>query len=222
MVKLVLLFGFSACAYAGTIAITGGGFGLDPFEVSWGLGGDGFSASGADDHFTSHCGFCYAPFQLVNPVVGSVSAFNGGLTFGGKYYMLPSLAFFGDTPWAVGSVFFGPQAPLPMVTGAGTYDVPFIVSASFCVTDNPPVPPPFPPDPACFSASGTAIAHYTVIATTTPNAFFQPAPTVSVVTPVTIDTPEPGTLSVGMLVILLMLAAKCRAKSSIPHFSNRD
>jgi len=203
MVKLILLFGFCACAYSGTIAITGGSFYLDPFGVSWSLVGEGFSASGWDDHFTSHCGFCYAPFQLVNPVFGSVNALNGYVNFGGNGYSLPSIGFpfGGGYPWGNGSVFLGPRDPLPTVTAAGTYDVPFIVGASFCVTDNPKVLPPSPPD-ACFSAAGTAMVHYQVFATADPNGFYQPLPTVSMV------IPEPGTLGAGLLVILLMLAAK--------------
>jgi hypothetical protein len=36
--------------------------------------------------------------------------------------------------------------------------------------------------------------------------FYQPLPTVGMI------TPEPGTLGAGLLVILLMLAAKCRTK----------
>lgn len=62
-----------------------------------------------------------------------------------------------------------------------------------------------PPNPGCFSVLGTALAHYTVLATTTPNAFFQPAPTIEI-----ISSPEPGTLSAGMLAILLLFAAKRR------------
>jgi hypothetical protein len=65
-----LLLGFSACAYSGPIAITGGSFNLSPFEVSWSLVGEGFSASGADDYFTTWCGFCFAPFQLNVTVSG--------------------------------------------------------------------------------------------------------------------------------------------------------
>jgi hypothetical protein len=60
-----------------------------------------------------------------------------------------------------------------------------------------------PPNPGCFSVLGTALAHYTVLATSTPNAFFQPAPTIEI-----ISTPEPGTLSAGMLAILLLFAAE--------------
>jgi hypothetical protein len=150
MVKLVLLLGFSACAYSGPIAITGGSFNLSSFEVSWSLVGEGFSALGADEHFPTWCGFCFAPFQLNDPVFSPVNAANGYVNFGGKFYGLPSLAFFGDVPWGVGSVFMRPQAPLPMVTAAGTWDIPFDVGASFCVTDNPLVPRPFPRTPRVF------------------------------------------------------------------------
>ena len=103
---------------------------------------------------------------------------NGLLTLGAKSYILPGAGFLGGSPFALGSVFLTPQGALPTVTAAGTYDVPFNVGGSFCVTDDLHVPPPSPPDPACFSVLGTAVAHYTVIATTTPNAFFQPLPTI--------------------------------------------
>jgi len=131
---------------------------------------------------------------------------NGLLTLGAKSYILPGAGFLGGSPFALGSVFLTPQGALPTVTAAGTYDVPFNVGGSFCVTDDSHVPPPSPPDPACFSVLGTAVAHHTVIATTTPNAFFQPLPTIEILTPV----PEPRTLGAGMLVLLLLLAAKYR------------
>jgi hypothetical protein len=150
MVKLVLLLGFSVCAYSGPIAITGGSFNLSSFEVSWSLVGEGFSASGADGHFVTWCGFCFALLRLNDPVFSPVNAANGYFNFGGKFYGLPSLAYFGDVPWGVGYVFMGPQAPLPMVTAAGTWDIPFHGGASCCITDNPLVPPPLRPDPAAF------------------------------------------------------------------------
>src|SRR5260370_19292864 len=48
-----------------------------------------------------------------------------------------SFGLYPGGPWANGSVFLSPQAGLPTVTAAGTYDVPFNVGGSFCVTDNP-------------------------------------------------------------------------------------
>ncbi len=140
MVKLVLLLAFSACAWSGPLVITSGRFDLSPFDVFWAFGGNGFSALGHDDHFTDQCGFCMAPFQLVNPVFRSVNAANGQITLGAKGYILPNPVSFGlypGGPWANGSVFLSPQAGLPTVTAAGTYDVPFNVGGSFCVTDNP-------------------------------------------------------------------------------------
>lgn len=207
MFKLVLFFGLAACAYSEPLLITTGHFDLYLIDVVWSFAGDGFSMSGNNDPFTDHCGFCFAPFQLVDPLhLRSVGAANGNLTLGGKSYILPNLSFNGGSPWATGSVFLSPQGVMPTVQGAGTYDVPFNVGGSFCVTDNPSVPPPFrfdPGNPACFSVIGAAIAHYTVLATDTPNAFFQPLPTIEIV-----STPEPGTLGAGMFGILLILAAK--------------
>jgi hypothetical protein len=208
MVKLILLCGLSACAYSSPLLITGGTFGLSDFGVSFSFVGDGFSAQGSDDAFPVHCGFCSAPFQLVNPMPFTLPALNGHITLGGNSYILPDAGFNGGSPWASGSVFLSPQGTLPMVAGAGTYNVPFNVGGSFCVTDNPQVPPPTPPSPSCFSVLGTAIAHYTVSATGTPNTFFQPLPTIEIV-----PAPEPGTLSAGMLGIVLMLAAKYRPKA---------
>ena len=206
MVKLLLLFGFSAAAYSSPLLITGGSFLLDPFGEGWSFVGDGFSANGSSDAFTGHCGFCFAPFQLVDPVHFQVSASNGLLTLGANSYILPGVGFLGGSPYAVGSVYLTPQGVLPTITAAGAYNVPFNVGGSFCVTNDPHMPPPSPPDPACFSVQGTAIAHYTVVTTNTPNAFSQPLPTIEVLTPV----PEPGTLGAGMLVILLMVAGKYR------------
>jgi len=63
----------------------------------------------------------------------------------------------------------------------------------------------FRPDPACFSAAGNCYVHYRVFATdTTPTFFDQFLPTVDTI------VPEPGALGAGLLVILLMFAAKCR------------
>ena len=121
--------------------------------------------------------------------------------------MLPGAGFLGGSPFAIGSVFLSPQGTLPTVPGAGTYDVPFNVGGSFCVTDDPHVPPPHAPDPACFSILGSAIAHYTVSSTGTPNAFFQPVPTIEIV-----PVPEPATLGAGLLVLLSMVAAKSGTK----------
>ncbi|HSR06864.1 MAG TPA: hypothetical protein VLM42_06925 [Bryobacteraceae bacterium] len=207
MFKLILFFGLATCAYSEPLLITSGTFNVFPMSVVWSFAGDGFSASGNNDPFTDHCGFCYAPFQLVKPAFQPFAAANGNLTLDGKSYILPNLSFNGGSPWASGSVFLSPQGVMPPVQGAGTYDVPFNVGGSFCVTDNPSVPPPFPFDPgnpACFSVIGAAIAHYTVLATDTPNALFQPLPTIEIV-----STPEPGTLGAGMFGILLIPAAKC-------------
>jgi len=206
MIKLLVLVGFSACAYSSPLLITSGSFLLSPFGEQWSFAGDGFSANGSSDSFTDHCGFCFAPFQLVEPLHFPITASNGLLTLGANSYILPGAGFLGDKPYAIGSVFLTPQGALPTVTAAGTYNVPFNVGGSFCFTNDPHVSPPSPPDPACFSVQGTAIAHYTVVATATPNAFFQPLPTIEILTPV----PEPGTLGAGMLVILLMLAGKYR------------
>jgi hypothetical protein len=206
MVKLLLLFGFSACAYSSPLVITGGSFLLSATGEQWSFVGDGFSANGSSDSFTDHCGFCFAPFQLVDPLHFPITASNGLLTLGANSYILPGASFSGGSPFALGSVFLTPQGALPTATAAGTYNVPFNVGGSFCVTNDPHVPPPTPPNPACFSVLGTAVAHYTVIATGEPNAFFQPLPTIEILTPV----PEPGTLGAGMLVMLLMLAGKYR------------
>ena len=190
----------------------------------WSFAGDGFSASGNEDPFTGHCGFCFAPFQLVNPLLrDQFAAANGNLTLGEKSYILPSNSFNGGSPWASGSVFLSPQGVLPTVPGAGTYDVPFNVGGSFCVTNDPTVGPPFPFDPgnpACLSVIGTAIAHYTVLGPGTDGGFFQPLPTIEIV-----STPEPGTLGAGMCGILLILAAKrfrtlTRTKALSPHRSS--
>jgi hypothetical protein len=189
------------------LLITSGRWNLVP-PGHWEFIGDGFSAFG-DNDFTDiiHCGFCLAPFQLRNPVPLPSSAAFGVLTLGEKSYTFPNL----ETPlhpWARGFVFLTPQDTLPTITEAGTYDVPFNVGGSFCVTDDPHVVPPFPPDPgnpSCFSVLGAAIAHYTVFAGN--GGFFQPAPTIEIV-----PVPEPGTVGAGMLAIVLMLAAKYRTK----------
>jgi len=211
MVKLILFLGFSACAYSGPLSITGGHFFLNSFGVGWSFVGAGFSAFGEEDAFTDHCGFCLAPFQLVEPLHFPLAASNGVLTLGATSYILPGAGFSGGSPFALGSVFLSPQVVLPTVTGAGTFDVPFNVGGSFCVTNDPHVLPPDPPDPACFSIAGNAIAHYTVFATTTPNAFFQPLPSIEILTPV----PEPSTLEVGILVMLLILVARVRTKPEL-------
>lgn len=207
MVKLVLLLGFSACAYSSPLLITGGNVFLAVSGVAWSFVGDGFSAFGSEDAFTDHCGFCFAPFQLVEPLHFPIPASNGLLTLGANSYILPGAGFSGGSPFARGSVFFSPQGALPTVGGAGTFGpIPFNVGGSFCVTDDPHVLPPSPPDPACFSVLGTAVAHYTVVATNTPNAFFQPLPTIEILAPV----PEPSTVGAGMLGILLMLRGQYR------------
>jgi hypothetical protein len=208
VVKLILLFGFTVCAYSGPLLITSGSWSLSDFGGHWTFIGDGFSASGFNDFAgLNHCGFCFAPFPLSNPVPVAVPAANGQLTLGEKSYILPDAGFNGGSPFAVGSVFLSPQGTLPTVPGAGTYDVPFNVGGSFCVTDDPHVPPPHAPDPACFSILGSAIAHYTVSSTGTPNAFFQPVPTIEIV-----PVPEPATLGAGLLVLLSMVAAKSGTK----------
>jgi len=207
IVTLIPLFGFSLCASSEPLLITSGRWNLVP-PGHWEFIGDGFSAFG-DNDFTDiiHCGFCLAPFQLRNPVPLPSSAAFGVLTLGEKSYTFPNL----ETPlhpWARGFVFLTPQDTLPTITEAGTYDVPFNVGGSFCVTDDPHVVPPFPPDPgnpSCFSVLGAAIAHYTVFAGN--GGFFQPAPTIEIV-----PVPEPGTVGAGMLAIVLMLAAKYRTK----------
>ena len=205
MFKLVLFFGLAACAYSDTLLITSGTFQVFPITVAWSFAGDGFSASGNYDPFTNDCGLCFAPFQLRNPVGLPFQAANGNLTIDGMFYHLPSNSFNGGSPWASGSIFFTPQGVLPTVAGVGTYDVPFSVGGLFCITNDPSVPPPpfDPNNPACFSLIGAAIAHYTVLAANVPNAFYQPLPTIEIV-----STPEPGTLGAGMFGILLTLAAK--------------
>lgn len=207
MVKLILLLGFTVCAYSGPLLITSGSWNLEG-SGHWTFAGDGFSASGFNDFLgLNHCGFCFAPFQLVNPLPVEVPTADGLLTLGAKSYILPGVSFNGGSPFAIGSVFLSPQGTLPTVPGAGTYDVPFNVGGSFCVTDDPHVPPPHAPDPACFSILGSAIAHYTVSSTGTPNAFFQPVPTIEIV-----PVPEPATLGAGLLVLLSMVAAKSGTK----------
>jgi|KBSMisStandDraft_5_1062788.scaffolds.fasta_scaffold02905_12 hypothetical protein len=206
MFKLILFFGFAACAYSEPLLITSGYFDLFSIDVFWSFAGDGFSMSGNNDPFTDHCGLCFAPFQLVNPLSPPIAAANGNLTLGEKSYILPNVGFNGGSPWASGSVFLSPQGILPTVSGAGTYDVPFNVGGSFCVTDDPKVQPPSfdPGNPACFSVIGTAIAHYTVVGPGPDGQFVQPLPTIEI-----LSTPEPGTLGAGMFGILLILAAKC-------------
>jgi len=208
MVKLILLCGFSLCAFSEPLLITSGHVNLDTFDVGWSFAGDGFSAAGFDDHFTNNCGFCFGPFQLAEPVLSTVNAANGFLILGNNAYKLPDLSFNFNSPFAVGSVFFKPQSILPTVTGAGTFDVPFNVGGSFCTTGDPHVFPPTPPNPVCISMIGSAVAHYTVIPTGQPNAFFQPLPTIDIVSPV----PEPSTLGVGVVLIpLLLLGARRRS-----------
>jgi len=210
-VKLILLFGLSACAYSGPLLITSGSFVLNSNAI-WAFVGDGFSASGSQDFGSpvDHCGLCLAPFQLISPLHAPFFSANGLLTLGAKSYILPGASFNGGSPFALGSIFLSPQGTLPTVQGAGTFDVPFSVGGSFCVTDDPSVPPPFPPnpgDPACFSVLGAAVGHYTVSATAIANAFFQPIPTFEIV-----PVPEPATLGAGTLAMLLMLAAKVRSR----------
>lgn len=206
-VVLIVLFEFSPYAFSSTLVITSGTFTLGRSREAWSFAGDGFSAFGSDDSFsTVLCGFCSAPFQLVNPLpIPTFSPVGGNFTVGGKSYILPDLVFMGTSPWAISSVFLSPQGALPTVPGAGTYDVPFTVGGSFCVTDDPNVPPPHfdMSNPACFSVIGAAIAHYTVVAINGPNAFFQPLPTIEIV-----PTPEPSTLGAGMLGILLIFAVR--------------
>src|SRR5437762_2644847 len=100
MVKIVLLFGLSACAYAEPLLLTGGSWNLEG-HGHWTFIGDGFSAFG-DDDFTgvNHCGFCLAPFQLPNPLPVSVPANSGLLTLGEKSYILPDAGFLFNRPWA--------------------------------------------------------------------------------------------------------------------------
>jgi hypothetical protein len=206
MVKLILICGFSLCAFSEPLLITSGHVNLDTFNVGWSFGGDGFSAAGSDDRATDHCGLCFGPFQLVDPVFSTVNAVNGFLILGNNAYTLPDLAFNFTSPFAVGSVFFSPQGILPTVTGPGTFDVPFNIGGSFCTSDQPHVPPPTPPNPACVSLIGSAVAHYTVIPTGEPNAFFQPLPTFDIVAPV----PEPSTLGIGVILIPMLLGAARR------------
>ena len=102
MLKLILLFAFSACAYSGRLVITAGSIFPSTFEVDWAISGNGFSASGFDDSFSEHCGFCMAPFQLVPPL-SSFPARNGFFMIGGHGYSLPTLAV-PSGPFALGSV----------------------------------------------------------------------------------------------------------------------
>ena len=75
MVKLFLLFGFSAAAYSSPLQITGGSFFLSTSGEQWSFVGDGFSANGASDALTDRCGVCFAPFHLVDPGAFSSSYF---------------------------------------------------------------------------------------------------------------------------------------------------
>jgi len=214
VVQLILLFGFSLCAYSEPVLITSGHLDVALFDVGFSFVGDGFQAQGNDDVPGSYCGFCPNGFSLINPMPFQVNAVNGILILGDKSYVLPSLAFMGTSPWARGFVFLRPQGTLPTITAAGTYDVAFAVGGSFCVTDDPQVAPPFPPDPGnpdCFSVLGGALAHYTVFATSTPDWFFQPIPTIEIV-----PVPEPGTLGAAMLALVLILATKYRTMRPAP------
>jgi len=217
LATLLVFFGLSACAYSGPLLITSGSWNLQG-SGSWTFSGDGFSASGFNDFIgLNHCGFCFAPFQLQDPLPFSSYAADGSLQIGANTYVFPNLTFMGGSPWATGQVFLSPQGTLPIVSGAGAYNVLYDIGGSFCVTNNPAVPPPFPPDlsnPACLSLQGRAIAHFTVVATSTPNAFFQPVPTIEI-----LAAPEPGTVGAGMLSVLLILIATRRAKVQTPQSS---
>jgi len=206
ILKAVMLLGLPVCAYSETLLITGGSVSLfGAGGMVWWFVGDGFTAHGAAETYPLEC-FCVAPFQLLNPLPFPIDAGNGGLTLGQNSYVIPVYPPIGCliclVPFASGSVFLTPDGTLPTVTAAGTYDVPFDVGGSFCLT------PPTPPDPACFSVIGTAVAHYTVIEVIGTNHFFQRIPTFEILAPV----PEPGTLDSGAFIILLMLLAKCCRK----------
>lgn len=208
MFKFFLFFGLAACAYPDPLLITSGTFSLYSSEAVFSFVGDGFSLSAMhDDGVSPGCPLCPAPYPLTAPLFSPIFAQDGQLTFGQKSYVIPHpVSFMGQSPWAEGTVFLAPQGVMPTVPGAGTYDVPFNVEGSFCVTDNGSVPPPFfdPGNPACFSFIGAAIAHYKVTeAINAPNLFFQALPTIEIV-----STPEPGTLGAGMFGVLLILAAK--------------
>jgi hypothetical protein len=130
---------------------------------------------------------------------------------GANVYVFPGVSFLlGRSPFAFGSVFLRPEGTLPTVTSAGLYDVPFEVGGSFCVTDDPNVLPPSS-GPGCFSVTGSAMAHYRVIETNTPNAFFQPLPTIEILAPT--HMPEPGTWLVG-LPLFAFLVYRIRMRSA--------
>lgn len=196
----------AGAALASPITITSGYFNLGPTDMSgvgWSFTGDGFYTTGYNDNFVTHCGFCSGPFQLVNPLYSQPIAQNGFLLLGSKGYT-PLYSNFFDlkSPAFVGSVFLAPHGPLPVVSAAGTYDVQFDVGGAFCVSDDPHVLRPTMEGPGCFSVIGSAVAHYSVFQTSTPNAFFQPIPTIEIVT---FHNPEPGTWFVGIPLVGLWL-----------------
>jgi|SRR5579872_4367391 len=201
MVKLILLFGFSMSAYSAPFLITSGQIVSTTMgQENWSLSGTGgFFAAGVDvDVAVNYCD-CAFPFQLVQPLYVLLtlhSSFGfGAYSYSNGIFLVPSTGF--------GSVNISPQVPLPIVTEPGLYEVPYNVDASFCGTD------PAPQPQRCFSAVGTAIAHYEVSSagTSFPNFGIQPPPTLDISVQ---DTPEPGTLGAGTLFILVILAGRTR------------
>jgi len=166
MVKLILLFGFSACAYAGPFLITGG-----RIEII-----TDFHLLGRSLAMGSPRTVCRPWYRFLRSLLCSlpvdqpraqpVTATNGELAFGGKVYILPVWI---SIQYALGRWGRFPRASGSAADSNGHRNVRHPVQCG-CIdlrTDNRgSAGPPARRTQGCFSAAGTAIVHYSVLAQT--------------------------------------------------------